>query len=130
MDVTTRLREILLPVFGLDSIEEIPPGASLVGEIGADSLDFVEIVYLVEKEFGVALKTGELLVADTTVNTDSLFLEGRLTEEGAKLLQGQLAGGEARFSAGMTKMDLFKSLSVEDLATAVRQRQARAGQSC
>ena len=130
MDVTTRLREILLPVFGLDSIEEIPPGASLVEEIGADSLDFVEIVYLVEKEFGVALKMGELLVADTAVDTDSLFLEGRLTPEGAALLQQQLSGGETRFRAGMTKMDLFQSLSVEDLALAVRQRLARAEPSC
>jgi acyl carrier protein len=127
MDVTTRLREILLPVFGLDSIEELPPAASLVGEIGADSLDFVEIVYLVEKEFGVALKMGELLIADTTVDTESLFVEGRLTEEGANLLQGQLGDGKERFTAGMTKMELFRSLSVEDLAAAVRQRQARAG---
>jgi acyl carrier protein len=127
MDVTTRLREILLPVFGLDSIEELPPAASLVGEIGADSLDFVEIVYLVEKEFGVALKMGELLVADTAVDTESLFVEGRLTEEGATLLQGQLVDGKERFVAGMTKMELFRSLSVEDLAAAVRQRQGGAG---
>lgn len=130
MDVTTRLREILLPVFGLDSIEEIPPGASLVEEIGADSLDFVEIVYLVEKEFGVALKVGELLVSDTTVDTDTLFVEGQLTQEGAALLQGQLTGGEIRFHAGMTKMDLFRSLSVEDLALAVDQRLAKAEPSC
>ncbi len=130
MDVTTRLREILLPVFGLDSIEELPPGASLVAEIGADSLDFVEIVYLVEKEFGVALKMGELLIADTTVDTETLFVEGRLTEEGAALLQGQLADGKSRFNPGMTKMELFRSLSVEDLAEAVRRRRAPAGQSC
>jgi acyl carrier protein len=122
MDVTTRLREILLPVFGLDTIEELPPGVSLVDEIGADSLDFVEIVYLVEKEFGVALKMGEILMADTTIDADTLFAEGRLTEEGAALLQGQLEEGEERFKSGMTKMDLFQSLSVNDLATAVRQR--------
>ncbi len=130
MDVTTRLREILLPVFGLDSIEELPPGASLVAEIGADSLDFVEIVYLVEKEFGVALKMGELLIADATVDTETLFVEGRLTEEGATLLQEQLVDGKARFAPGMTKMELFRSLSVEDLAEAVRRRRGRAGQPC
>jgi acyl carrier protein len=122
MDVTTRLREILLPVFSLDTIEELPPGASLVEEIGADSLDFVEIVYLVEKEFGVALKMGEILVADTGIDADSLFAEGRLTQEGAALLQGQLEEGVKRFKPGMSKMELFKSLSAEDLATAIRQR--------
>ncbi|MET0064698.1 MAG: phosphopantetheine-binding protein [Candidatus Thiodiazotropha endolucinida] len=124
-DVTTRLREILLPVFGLDSIAELPPGASLVEEIGADSLDFVEIVYLVEKEFGVALRMGEVLVADTSIDSDSLFAEGRLTQEGASLLQGQLKQGVERFKVGMTKMELFQSLSVEDIAMAIYQRLER-----
>jgi acyl carrier protein len=122
MDVSLRLREILLPVFGLDTIDELPPNASLVDEIGADSLDFVEIVYLVEKEFGVVLKMGEILVADTAVDADTLFAEGRLTREGAALLQGQLEEGAERFKSGMTKMELFKSLSVDDLAAAIRQR--------
>jgi acyl carrier protein len=122
MDVSLRLREILLPVFGLDTIDELPPNASLVDEIGADSLDFVEIVYLVEKEFGVVLKMGEILVADTAVDADTLFAEGRLTREGTALLQGQLEEGAERFKSGMTKMELFKSLSVDDLAAAIRQR--------
>jgi acyl carrier protein len=124
MDVTTRLREILLPVFGLDSIEELPPQASLIDEIGADSLDFVEIVYLVEKEFGVALKMGEILVADTTIDAETLFVEGRLTKEGAVLLRQQLTEDAERFQPGMTKMELFRSLSVEDLASALHQRLA------
>lgn len=130
MDVLTRLRQLLLPVFGLDSIDEIEPSASLVNDIGADSLDFVEITYLIEKEFGVVLKTSELLVAGAKVDTDSLFVEGRLSDEGLESLRGYLPKDSQRFRAGMTKMDLFQSLSAQDLADLIRQRLETAGQSC
>lgn len=127
MDVLTRLRQTLLPVFGLDSVDEIEPNASLVNDIGADSLDFVEITYLIEKEFGIVLKMGELLVAGAKVDADSLFLEGRLTGEGAAALQGYLPTDGQRFRTGMSKMDLFQSLTVRDLADAIQHRLENAG---
>jgi acyl carrier protein len=130
MDVATRLRQALLPVFGLDSIDDIAPDVSLVKDIGADSLDFVEITYLIEKEFGVVLKMGELLVAGAKVDTDSFFAEGRLTEEGAGLLNRALPNDGGRFRAGMTKMDLFQSLTVNDLANAIALRLQSAGATC
>ena len=39
-----KLREILLPVLGLDEIEEVQPEHSLVKDLEADSIDFVEII--------------------------------------------------------------------------------------
>lgn len=130
MDVATRLRQALLPVFGLDSIDDIDPNASLVNDIGADSLDFVEITYLIEKEFGIVLKMGELLVSGAKVDTEGFFAEGRLSEEGAALLNRALPNDGGRFRAGMTKMDLFQSLTVNDLANAIEQRLASGGGAC
>ena len=120
--IEKRLQEMLLPVFGLTSVDEIPVDASLVNDIGGDSLDFVEITYLIEREFGVALKPGELVMGGATVDTEDFFAEGRLTARGAHILKEHFP--ESRFEEGMTKIDLFRSLSVRDLAQAVWRRKS------
>ena len=130
MDIELRLRESLLPVFGLDSVDEIPPEASLVRDIGADSLDFVEITYLVERDFGVVLKTSELLAVGAGDAAENHFSEGRLTAEGAAALNAQLPGDGGRFTAGMTKIALFESITARDLANIIVRRQSAQAAAC
>lgn len=117
--IEKRLQEILLPVFGLASVDEIPVEASLVKDIGADSIDFIEVVYLIEREFGVALKPEELASGGTVIDTEDFFVEGRLTASGAQTLQNHFPNSEDRYKEGMTKIELFHSISVRDLAETV-----------
>lgn len=127
MSVEEKLRQSLLPVFGFNSIEQIPEDSALVKDLGADSLDFVEIVYLVERDFGVVLKTNELVFSGMSIPADNLFIEGKLSEEGAALIKQQLPENDGRFQAGMTKVDLFQSITVRDLANIIRQRMKEKG---
>ncbi|MCL1811949.1 MAG: phosphopantetheine-binding protein [Treponema sp.] len=120
--IEKRLQEILLPVFGLTSTDEIPIEASLVNDIGADSLDFVEIVYLIEQTFSVVIKPGELAGGGTEQNTDDFFAEGRLTASGAQAIKDHFADGSDRIKEGMTKIELFRSISVADLAEIIQRR--------
>jgi acyl carrier protein len=129
VDIELRLREALLPVFGLESIEEIPPEASLVRDIGADSLDFVEITYIIENDFGVTLKTGELLAIGVGATAEDHFSDGRLTAEGAAALNARFPG-ENRFAAGMTKIALFESISTRDLARLIARSQQQQAAPC
>ena len=123
-EIEKRLQEILLPVFGLGSVDEIPVTASLVNDIGADSLDFVEIIYLVEREYGVALKPGELVSGGAKIDTDDFFVEGRLSASGAQALKQHFPDSGSRFTEGMTKIDLFRSITVRDLADIIWQRKS------
>ncbi len=126
MDVERLLREELVPVFGLDSAEEIRPEASLVDDLGADSIDFVEIIYLIENKFGVSLDTNELFVGDLGMDLDDLFdEEGYLREEQAEKLNQALAktvGGNGRFSAGISRRDVFAVITVRDLAKIIESK--------
>ena len=127
MDITAienRLQEILLPVFGLNTVDELPVNASLISDIGADSLDFVEIIYLIEKEFGIALKPGEIVSGGAKIDTDNFFVEGRLTASGLAALQNHVPDNADRFEEGMTKIDLFRSITVSDLANTIAQRKS------
>jgi acyl carrier protein len=119
MNTEQQLRQLLLPVFGLTTVDEVPPDASLVNDLGAVSLDFVQIVYLVEKEFGVILKTNAILTGSVSGNPDDLFKDGKLTAEGAALLNQRLPGRLCAFTAGLGKADLFGTVTVRDLARVI-----------
>ena len=120
MDIEKKLREILIPVFALNSIEEIQPEHSLVNDLGADSLDFVEIIYLIESNFGVVLKVNEIVSGTIKINPDDLFTDGLLTEEGASLIQKSLPEIRGRFRAGLTKKDIFSLLTVRDMVNLIK----------
>ncbi|HNY31282.1 MAG TPA: phosphopantetheine-binding protein [Fibrobacteria bacterium] len=126
MDHLTRFRELLLPVFSLDSLDEVPPGASLVADLGADSLDFVEIVYMVEKEFGVKLSTKTVYLEGRELKTEELFLEGVLDPAKVDELKSMLPRYADKIRPGMGRAELFGLVTVEDLAEVVRQRVAAA----
>jgi len=119
------LREILLPVLGLDSIDEVHEQHSLVLDLCADSIDFVEIIYEIEQKFGVVLKTNELIAAG--VNSEDLLVDGRLSKEGAQLISGQLPDADRRYRENMTKIELFSAITVSDLARIIEMKQEVGG---
>ncbi len=127
MDVEIKLRELLVPVLGLESIEEIQPLQALVKDLGADSIDFVEIMYVVEQNFGVVLKTGEIIVGG--VDPESLFADNVLTAEGARIINDNLPLARNPIRAGMTRYELFSGLTVRDLAGVIN-RKLKEKQAC
>lgn len=116
MQVLEPLRTILLPVFGMTKTEEISPDATLVTDLGADSLDFIEISCLVEREFKVVIKTNAMISQAFGIDPEALFVDGLLTDEGERLVRAHLGGPPERFRAGMAKAQLFSVLTVRDLA--------------
>jgi acyl carrier protein len=54
MDVVAKVKEIIVQQLGVDA-EKVSPEASFVDDLGADSLDVVELVMAFEEEFGVEI---------------------------------------------------------------------------
>jgi acyl carrier protein len=53
-DIEARVKEIIVEQLGVDPAEVVP-GASFVNDLGADSLDTVELVMAFEEEFGIEI---------------------------------------------------------------------------
>ncbi|MEA3492676.1 MAG: phosphopantetheine-binding protein [Campylobacterota bacterium] len=123
MSVLERLQELLLPVFGLDSIEEVQPQFALVNDLGADSIDFVEIVYLIEKNFSVSLKTDEMILGGVVISSDTLFENGLLSAEGVEHLKSAFPDRADEFQADTSKVNLFAKLTIADLAQVIEYKQ-------
>ncbi|HYM61592.1 MAG TPA: acyl carrier protein [Thermoanaerobaculia bacterium] len=54
MAVEERVKSIIVEQLGVDA-EEVKPEASFVEDLGADSLDTVELIMAFEEEFGVEI---------------------------------------------------------------------------
>ncbi len=53
-DVETRVRKIVVEHLGVDE-DKVVPSASFIDDLGADSLDTVELVMAFEEEFGIEI---------------------------------------------------------------------------
>ncbi|MBI3292891.1 MAG: acyl carrier protein [Elusimicrobia bacterium] len=57
-DVETRVKEIIVEQLGVDAAE-VTPQASFVNDLGADSLDTVELVMALEEAFDIEIPDQE-----------------------------------------------------------------------
>ena len=67
--IEERVRDLIVEQLGVNA-EQVTPGASFVDDLGADSLDTVELVMAFEEEFGIDIPDEDaekmLTVADST----------------------------------------------------------------
>jgi acyl carrier protein len=53
-DVTDKVRKIIVDQLGVEE-DEVTPEASFIEDLGADSLDIVELIMALEEEFGIEI---------------------------------------------------------------------------
>lgn len=63
-EIEAKVRKFLIEDLEIDE-EKIQPEARLKEDIGIDSLDFVDIVVIVEKTFGFKMKTEDMASVKT-----------------------------------------------------------------
>ena len=119
-DFERQLMENLVPILGLDSVNDIHPDSALVRDLGAESIDFVEILYMIENEFGVKIKISEITMND--YGADGFPEDGRLTPELAERLNEDFDTDQ--FKQGMTTADIFQVFTVHNLAKVIEKKKA------
>jgi len=76
MEVEAKVKEIIVQQLGVDA-DKVTPEASFVDDLGADSLDVVELVMAFEEEFGVEIPDEEAEKI-ATVKDANEFLKKKL----------------------------------------------------
>jgi len=87
--VFTQVREVLVDALGVDE-EEVTDDATLMGDLGAESIDFLDIVFRLEKAFGIKIPREELFPAETLMNNPELVNNGKLTPKGLAELKEKM----------------------------------------
>ena len=84
-EIFEKVREALVDALGVDD-DEVTPEATLVGDLGAESIDYFDIVFRLEKALEIESPRAELFPED--ILTNSQFVEdGRVTETGVAELK-------------------------------------------
>jgi len=79
MAVEEKVKAIIAEQLGVKQ-EEVTPTASFIDDLGADSLDTVELVMALEEEFGVEIPD-EDAEKMTTVGEAIKYIEGKVTKK-------------------------------------------------
>jgi acyl carrier protein len=66
-DIENKINGFLMEEFEIEG-SKISPGAHLKNDLGLESLDFVDIAVIVQKEFGLTLKGEEMTAIRTLQN--------------------------------------------------------------
>ncbi len=88
-DIFSKIQEVLDDALGVDE-DEVTPEASLTADLGAESIDFLDIVFRIEKTFDVKISQGELFPENLADNADWVA-DGKLTDVGLEMLKGRMA---------------------------------------
>lgn len=115
MDIGYKLRELLMPVLGIANIEEIQLSHALVNDLGAESIDFVEILYIIETQFGVKIQIQEITMVDYA-SVDS-SADGKVTQVIAEKLNHDFKTDT--FHEGQSVRDIYENFTVGNLATII-----------
>jgi acyl carrier protein len=79
-EIEERVANALVQALGV-SRAEVTPEASLAGDLEAESIDFLDLVFRLEKDFGIEIARGELFPQEL-LRDPALVSNGRLTAEG------------------------------------------------
>jgi acyl carrier protein len=88
-EIYGRVARVLAQALGEDEVA-ITPAATLQGELGAESIDFLDIVFRLEREFGIKIPQGELFPDSVFGYNPEFVREGRITDEGVGLLRSRM----------------------------------------
>ena len=113
-EILDRLKPLLVEVLGV-AVDEIRPESVLVTDLGAESIDLLDLSFRIEETFNVTIEGNEIeREASKRLPEGAYEKNGRLTEEALAEIRKSLPELDpARLVTGLRKMDLPSLLTVQ-----------------
>jgi acyl carrier protein len=127
ISVEETVRVIVAEALGR-KLAEVQTTANLMAELGAESLDFLDIVFRIEREFGIEITRGEMERAARGDMTDDEFAPaGVISDAGLARLRELLPESAERIQPGLRPREILGLFTVQTFANLVHGK--RAGQT-
>ncbi|MEQ8208906.1 MAG: acyl carrier protein [Lacipirellulaceae bacterium] len=120
-EVFEKVQEALVDALGVDD-DEVTPTATLRGDLDAESIDFLDIVFRLEKSFDIKIERGELFPED--LFNDAQYVEdGKMNEAGIAALKERMPFADlSKFEANPAVQNLAEQLTVQDMCNFVEHK--------
>src|SRR6516164_3349047 len=84
-----KVTKVLIEALNVDQ-DEVTPAATLQGDLGAESIDFLDIVFRLEREFAIKIPRGELFPESVFQGDPEFVREGQVTDQGMAELRSRM----------------------------------------
>jgi acyl carrier protein len=87
-EIFEKVQATLVDALGVEE-EDVTRDATLQGDLGAESIDFLDIVFRLERNFGIKIPRGELF-PENVVSDPEMIHNGKLTSKGLDELKSRM----------------------------------------
>ena len=87
-EIFEKVKDVLENALGADP-EDVTMDATLIGDLGAESIDFLDISFKLEQEFSIKIDQGELF-PENLMSDDTLVEDGKLTDKAMDILRERM----------------------------------------
>jgi len=120
-EVFTGVRDALVEALAVDE-DEVTMDATLVDDLGAESIDLLDIVFRLEKIFSIKIDRSELIPEDLLTDT-RYVVDGKLTAAGLEELKKRMPGKDlGDFEKNPMVQNISTILTVQDMCTLVENK--------
>ncbi len=125
-EIYAKVSATLVEALNVDE-DEVKPTSTLQGDLGAESIDFLDIVFRLEREFGIKIPRGELFPESIFQGDPEFVQNGRVTEKGLEELRSKMPFADLSSFEKSPDVKNLSDLFTVDLIT--RYIQGKLGQS-
>ena len=116
----------MVDALGVDD-DEVTPDATLVGDLGAESIDFLDIVFRLEKSFDINIDRAEMFPEDILTNAEYVQ-DGKVTPVGVEELKKRMPFADlTKFEQDPVVQNFGNLLTVSDVCRYVERKVGDAG---
>jgi acyl carrier protein len=120
-EIFEKVKNCLVDALGVDD-DEVTPTASIMGDLGAESIDWLDIVFKLEKAFGIKISQSELSPEDILTSTEYVA-DGKVNAAGlAKLKERMPFLDLTKFIANPAVNEFSGLLTVQDMVRFVQSK--------
>jgi acyl carrier protein len=113
-EIYQKVSSTLVEALNVDE-DQINPQATLVGDLGAESIDFLDIVFRLEREFGIKIPRGELFPESIFQGDPEFVQEGKITPKGMTELRTRMPYADLSKFEANPDFDGLRDLFTVDL---------------
>ena len=120
-NIFDQVRNTLIDALGVDD-SEVTPDASLTRDLGAESIDFLDIVFRLEKAFDIKIPRGDLFPENVLTDPD-FVADGKVSDKGIDELRKRLPHADVdKFAENPNVQDIGDLFSVEMITRYIAQK--------
>jgi acyl carrier protein len=122
-EIYAKVQEVLVDALGVDD-EDVKGSATLREDLGAESIDFLDIVFRLEKAFNIKIPRGELF-PEGLLNDPNFAQNGKVTEAGLAELKKRMPHSDfTEFDKNPTVENMAKLFTVDTIVKYIQSKVA------